>query len=246
LPVARGSRGPPWRLRPLDHCNDDRQTISVQLQIRDLAVTRGGRRIIEDLSFQVSAGEALLLTGPNGAGKTTLIRTLAGYLVPLTGTIKLDGDFRDRDLREALHYVGHMNSNKASLTTLENLHFWQAYLGGSAATQASRDRIWTALERFEIDPLADIPAGYLSAGQKRRLGLARLLVAERPVWLLDEPTVSLDARSTTLLAGVIDEHVRAGGLVVAATHLPLGLGAARELRLGWTPASAAVEGRANR
>ena len=94
------------------------------------------------------------------------------------------------------------------------------------------ERLWAALERFGLDPLAEIPAGYLSAGQKRRLGLARLLVARRPVWLLDEPTVSLDAQSTALLAKIIDTHVADGGLVVAATHLPLGLGDARELRLG--------------
>lgn len=207
---------------------------SVQLQIRDLVVTRAGRRVIDGLTFTVSAGEALLLTGRNGAGKTTLIRTLAGYLEPLTGSIGLQGWREDRDIREACHYVGHLDSNKVSLSVLENLRFWQAYLGSSAVESPEKmnDRLWAALEKFEIDPLADIPAGYLSAGQKRRLGLARLLVAERPIWLLDEPTVSLDARSTALLAGIIDAHVAAGGLVVAATHLPLGLGTARELRLG--------------
>lgn len=205
----------------------------MQLQIRDLVVARAGRRIIDGLSFEISSGEALLLTGRNGAGKTTLIRTLAGYLEPLSGAITLEGWDRERDMRQACHYVGHLDSNKAGLTVLENLRFWQAYLGKTGtAREALHDRLWSALERFEIDPLADIPAGYLSAGQKRRLGLARLLVAERPVWLLDEPTVSLDARSTGLLAGLIDAHVAAGGLVVAATHLPLGLAKARELRLG--------------
>lgn len=204
----------------------------MQLEVRDLVVARAGRRIIDGLSFEVPAGAALLLTGRNGAGKTTLIRCLAGYLTQVSGTITLDGFDPERDFREACHYVGHLNADKASLTVVENLRFWQAYLGLSKNAGEARDRLWTALERFEIDPLADIPAGYLSAGQKRRLGLARLLVAARPLWLLDEPTVSLDARSTALLAGVIDEHVASGGLVVAATHLPLGLGAARELRLG--------------
>lgn len=205
----------------------------MQLHIKDLVVVRAGRRILDGLSFGVSAGEALLLTGRNGAGKTTLIRTLAGYLAPLSGTIVLQGLDPDRDLREACHYVGHLDANKSSLTVLENLRFWQAYLGGAGDEPgAARDRLWSALERFEIDLLADIPAGYLSAGQKRRLGLARLLVAERPVWLLDEPTVSLDARSTALLAQVIDDHVAAGGIVVAATHLPLGLGKTSDLRLG--------------
>lgn len=212
----------------------------VQIQIRDLVVARAGRRVIDGLSFEVYSGEALLLTGRNGAGKTTLIRTLAGYLEPQSGTIDLNGWDKQRDMRESCHYVGHLDSNKASLSVIENLRFWQAYLGDAIApTGALHDRLWSALERFEIDALADIPAGYLSAGQKRRLGLARLLVAERPVWLLDEPTVSLDARSTALLAGLIDAHVAAGGLVVAATHLPLGLATAHELRLGEQVAAAA-------
>ncbi|HRY05758.1 MAG TPA: heme ABC exporter ATP-binding protein CcmA [Hyphomicrobiaceae bacterium] len=216
----------------------------MQLQIRDLVVARAGRRIIEGLSFELTSGEALLLTGRNGAGKTTLIRTLAGYLEAQSGTIALHGWDRDRDLREACHYVGHLDSNKASLTVLENLRFWQAYLGHAEQAAAARDdRLWLALDKFEIDPLADIPAGYLSAGQKRRLGLARLLVAERPVWLLDEPTVSLDARSTGLLARLIDAHVAGGGLVVAATHLPLGLIKSGELRLG-DEVKAAAAGRA--
>lgn len=195
-------------------------------------VARGGRRIIDGLSFAVQSGEALLLTGRNGAGKTTLIRALAGYLSPLSGTIRIDGFDDEREPREACHYVGHLDANKASLTVLENLRFWQSYLGGEGSGTMAEECLWAALERFGLDPLAEIPAGYLSAGQKRRLGLARLLVARRPVWLLDEPTVSLDAQSTALLAKIIDTHVADGGLVVAATHLPLGLGDARELRLG--------------
>lgn len=211
----------------------------MQLEIRELVVARGARRIIDQLSFDVAAGEVWLLTGRNGAGKTTLIRTLAGYLSPVSGSITLKGWDPERDPREACHYVGHLNADKASLTVLENLRFWQAYLGGTTADDAAaRDRVWAALERLEIEPLADIPAGYLSAGQKRRLGLARLLVAERPVWLLDEPTVSLDVQSTALLARVIETHAAAGGLVVAATHLALGLASARELRLGPTPHAA--------
>ncbi len=201
-------------------------------------VARAGRRIIDGLSFEVPTGEALLLTGRNGAGKTTLIRCLAGYLAQVSGAIALHGFDTERDFREACHYVGHLNANKSSLTVVENLRFWQAYLGPAEDPGQADDQLWTALERFEIDPLADIPAGYLSAGQKRRLGLARLLVAARPLWLLDEPTVSLDSRSTELLAGIIDEHVAAGGLVVAATHLPLGLVAARELRLAMPAAVA--------
>lgn len=210
----------------------------MQLHTIDLVVARGGRRIIDGLTFSVGSGEALLLTGRNGSGKTTLIRTLAGFLAPVSGSIELAGFDSDRDMREACHYVGHLDANKASLTVVENLRFWQAYLGdassGGPAGGAGQtgDAVWTALERLELAPLADIPAGYLSAGQKRRLGLARLMVAHRPVWLLDEPTVSLDAQSTALLAGIISAHVAEGGIVVAATHLPLGLTTSRELRLG--------------
>lgn len=207
----------------------------MQLHTIDLVVARGGRRIIDGLTFSVGSGEALLLTGRNGSGKTTLIRTLAGFLAPVSGSIELAGFDSDRDMREACHYVGHLDANKASLTVIENLRFWQSYLGdGSDGSEAgpANEAVWSALERLELAPLADIPAGYLSAGQKRRLGLARLMVAHRPVWLLDEPTVSLDAQSTALLAGIISAHVAEGGIVVAATHLPLGLTTSRELRLG--------------
>lgn len=207
----------------------------MQLHTIDLVVARGGRRIIDGLTFSVGSGEALLLTGRNGSGKTTLIRTLAGFLAPVSGSIELAGFDSDRDMREACHYVGHLDANKASLTVIENLRFWQSYLGdGSDGGEAgpANEAVWSALERLELAPLADIPAGYLSAGQKRRLGLARLMVAHRPVWLLDEPTVSLDAQSTALLAGIISAHVAEGGIVVAATHLPLGLTTSRELRLG--------------
>ena len=212
----------------------------VQLLTKDLVVARGGRRIIDGLSFAVGAGEALLLTGRNGSGKTTLIRTLAGFLAPVSGSITLQGFDAERDAREACHYVGHLDANKASLTVVENLRFWQSYLGDDSEAGGVSKALWSALDRLELAPLADIPAGYLSAGQKRRLGLARLMVARRPVWLLDEPTVSLDVQSTALLAGIISAHVAAGGIVVAATHLPLGLATSRELRLGDRAGSAAA------
>ncbi len=207
----------------------------MQLIAENLVVSRGGRVIVDGLSFAVASGEALLLTGRNGAGKTTLIRALAGFLAPTSGNVRLDGFDPDRDMREACHYVGHQNANKAALTVIENLRFWQRFLGGQPASGASEQLLLDAMERFELEPLADIPAGYLSAGQKRRLGLCRLLLAPRPVWLLDEPTVSLDAQSTALLAEVVGEHTAAGGLVLAATHLPLGLSRTRELRLAPRP-----------
>jgi len=205
----------------------------VQLVAEDLVLSRGGRVIVAALSFTVASGEALLLTGRNGAGKTTLIRALGGFLPLTSGAVRLDGFDDERDMREACHYVGHQNANKASLTVTENLRFWQRYLGDERLSDAEAfDRLHAAMERFELDTLADIPAGYLSAGQKRRLGLCRLVLAKRPLWLLDEPTVSLDTQSTAMLAEVVKEHRATGGLVIAATHLPLGLEDARELRLG--------------
>lgn len=183
--------------------------------------------IVADLSFRVAPGVVLQLTGPNGAGKTTLIRAVAGFLRPAGGSLRLEGGLPDTPVAEHCHYIGHLNGVKAKQTVAENLAFWGAYLGA-----ADRDQVDAALDMFGLTPLAGIAAGYLSAGQKRRVGLARLLVADRPVWLLDEPTVSLDAESTAMLANVIAHHVAAGGLAIAATHIPLGLASVTELRLG--------------
>lgn len=205
--------------------------MTLQLVVSDLEVKRGARSVVRELSFAVASGDVLLLTGANGAGKTTLIRALAGFLKPAGGTIRLTGVDDDREIGEYCHYVGHLNGIKASMSAVENLTFWGTYLAAGEAAAELGARIETALEHMNLEALADIPAGYLSAGQKRRLGLARLLVAARPVWLLDEPTVSLDASSVALLAGVIEAHVRGGGMVIAATHLNLGLAHARELQL---------------
>ena len=196
------------------------------LAVENLTVERGGRRVLTQLSFSVRAGEALLLVGPNGAGKSTLLRTIAGFLAPVSGSIRLAGA-EEQPLAERAHFVGHLNGMRVTLTVEENARFWARYLGGSA------DAVPAALERFGLAPLAAIPAGYLSAGQKRRLALSRLLLAPRPVWLLDEPSSSLDARSTEVLARVLDEHIATGGIVVAATHLALGVARSRELRLGF-------------
>jgi heme exporter protein A len=206
------------------------------LHADNLSIERGTRTVIASLSFTAKAGEALLLVGPNGAGKTTLIRALAGFISPSSGTISLAGDadkveFADRTISELCHYVGHLTGIKSSLTAEQNLAFWAEYLGGDEASPIA-DRVETALSDFGLSALADYPAGLLSAGQKRRLGLARLSVAARPIWLLDEPTVSLDAASTELLARLIQTHLAEGGLVIAATHLPLGLEAPVYLRLG--------------
>ena len=205
----------------------------MKLTVDTLHLERGARSVIANLSFAVGAGEALILTGANGAGKTTLLRALAGLLPPSDGKITLDGGASDATLAEQCHFIGHQNGLKSTLTASENLAFWGQYLDATPATPQTA-RIANALAHFNLTPLASIPAGYLSAGQKRRLGLARLLVTPRPVWLLDEPTVSLDAASVSLLASVINAHVAAGGIVIAATHLPLGLTSTRELRLSAT------------
>jgi heme exporter protein A len=204
----------------------------VRLISENLVVIRGSRTIIDGLSFEVAAGETLLLTGPNGAGKTTLIRTLAGIARPAAGSVRLDGGDGERELSEQCHYVGHANGAKSSLTVAENLAFWAAYLGSGDESAAISDRVSRALDQFDLEPLAAIPAVYLSAGQKRRLGLARVLLSKRPLWLLDEPTVSLDAASATRLAELIGAHVAGGGIAIAATHLPLGIAGAKYLRLG--------------
>jgi heme exporter protein A len=202
----------------------------VQLIAENLTLERGGRTVVGGLSFQLSSGEALLLTGPNGSGKTTLLRALAGFLAPASGKILLADAPPERERAELCHFVGHLDGLKNHLTVAENLSFWRDYLGEEREGRS----LDAALERFDLAPLADIPAGYLSAGQRRRLALARLGVAERPVWLLDEPTVSLDAASAGLLTKAIADHVGSGGLAVIATHVPIALERAREFRLGGT------------
>lgn len=203
--------------------------------MRDLVVLRGEKTVIDGLSFNAAGGEALFVTGPNGAGKTTLLRCLAGLIASSSGTVQFDGGDRDRTLGEQCHATGHANAVKPGLTVKENLSFWAAYLAGSPQETGARDaarRVDHALDRFALSALADIPARYLSAGQKRRAGLARLLVADRPIWLLDEPTASLDAASAGLVASAVDRHVSDGGIAIVATHAPLALAKASELRLG--------------
>ncbi len=198
----------------------------MKLILEHVTIARGARTLLADLSVTVSGGEALVLTGANGTGKTTLLRAIAGLFTPLAGSIRLEGGQAEQDRAEQCHYVGHLNGIKSTLTTTENLSFWAGYLDPGAT-----GRIERALRGFDLEALADIPAGYLSAGQKRRLGLARLLVAQRSVWLLDEPTVSLDQASVALVSAAVNTHVAAGGIAVAATHLPLGIADAREFRL---------------
>ena len=185
----------------------------MELIVTGLSVARGGIPVLEGLDFRLSAGEALILRGPNGVGKTTVLRTVAGLQPPLAGTIGLE--------REAMAYAGHADGIKATLTVRENLTFWAEVFGTG--------RIDTALTAFDLAGLADRAAGGLSAGQKRRLGLARMVVTGRPVWVLDEPTVSLDTSAVALFAQAVRAHLASGGMALMATPIDLGLTEARVL-----------------
>ncbi len=203
---------------------------SAILTVENLALARGGRRLTSDLSFEVAAGQALVVTGPNGAGKSTLLRALAGLLAPTSGRIAFTSPDAPPDDPPGLwaHYLGHSDALKSALTVRENLDFWAAALGGAH----QKGNPLEALAQVNLSHAADLPAGWLSAGQKRRAALARLFVARRPIWILDEPATALDAASQLRLAQAMADHRAQGGLIIAATHAPLGLEAARELRMG--------------
>jgi heme exporter protein A len=199
----------------------------MRLSGSELECVRGGKRVFADVGFAVGAGEALLLLGPNGAGKSSLLRMVAGLLRPAAGTLELAGADCDQSLAEQAHYLGHLDPLKSSLSVGENLRFWTRFLGGGRGEGPDE-----ALRAVGLERVGDLPAGYLSAGQRRRLSIARLVAVERPIWLLDEPASALDADGQALLRDLMRRHLAAGGLILAATHAPLGLDPARELRLG--------------
>jgi heme exporter protein A len=197
----------------------------MQLVADNLACSRGGREVFTGLNFSLSGGEALVVTGRNGAGKSSLLRMIAGLVAVTAGTLALTGGEAEATPGEQAHYLGHLDAVKLSLSVSENLNFWAAYLGGGTAVDA-------ALESVGLAPLAGLPAAYLSAGQRRRLSIARLVAVHRPVWLLDEPTSALDQPSQQRLAELMRGHLATGGMIVAAAHGPIGLERAREFKLG--------------
>ena len=202
----------------------------LQLQARGLAALRGEERIFSDLSFDLASGEALVVTGPNGSGKSTLIRTIAGLLPLDSGEViaRLDDEPIAR-VSEACHYLGHRNAMKRELSVEENLDFWRRHLGdfaGGSGVDAD-----AAADALGLASLLHLPFGYLSAGQQRRMAMAKLLVAWRPVWILDEPTAALDDAAEDMFAGLVSAHLARGGIAIAATHQPLGLEGVQELTM---------------
>lgn len=196
----------------------------LSLEVQGLGVGHGQSVLASDLAFSVTSGSGLLLRGPNGAGKSTLLLTLAGLLPPIAGAVTLVG--HDPDDGPAIHHCGHRNAIRPRLSVRETLAFWAAINGkGDLSIEA-------ALDRVGLGRIAHLDAGYLSAGQQRRLVLARLLVSPRPVWLLDEPSAALDAEGQSLLAGLIAEHLRNGGMAIIATHDQIPVVGLRTMTMG--------------
>src|ERR1700732_3582581 len=197
---------------------------NMRLSGRGVRCVRGGREVFSGIDFEVSSGEALAVTGANGAGKTSLLRLIAGLLTVAGGSIALEGGGSELTLPEQAHYLGHRDALKPALSVAENLAFWRDFLGGEVFEAGE------SLAAVGLDHAAHLPAAYLSAGQRRRLSLARLLAVRRPIWLLDEPANALDAAGQGLFVELMSDHLTRGGLIIAATHAPLGLGA-RGLRV---------------
>lgn len=203
----------------------------IRLVCENLSARRGDNLIFLNISFTLAAGEAMILTGRNGTGKSTLLRVVAGLLAPESGRavcfVAAEGE--ERPAREFSHYLGHRNGMKRELTVFENLTFWKSYLGDVGEGRGMS--VEAAAEAVDLAGITHLPYGYLSAGQQRRFAMARLLVAHRPVWILDEPTAALDRRADAMFEDLVRGHRDAGGIVIAATHHPLGLEGAQGLEL---------------
>jgi heme exporter protein A len=197
----------------------------MQLSGRGVICVRGGREVFAGLDFEAASGEAVAVVGRNGSGKTSLLRLIAGLLIPAGGTIALDGGDAELTLPEQCHYLGHRDALKPALSVAENLSFWADFLGGE------RLDAHESLATVGLDHATHLPAAFLSAGQRRRLSLARLLTVRRPVWLLDEPTTALDVAGQDMFGALMRDHLARGGLIIAATHMALGI-ESRELRIG--------------
>ncbi len=201
----------------------------MRLSASDLACRRGGREVFAGVGFSVAAGEALAISGRNGSGKSSLLRMVVGLLRVAGGRIALQGGDPELTVGEQAHYLGHQDALKPSLSVGENLRFWADFLAGAAPDVAA------PLAAVGLDALADLPAAYLSAGQRRRLSMARLIAVKRPIWLLDEPASTLDAAGQCRLSELMRTHLDGGGLILAAAHGAIGLEGASELRLGSEP-----------
>ncbi|MER8438662.1 heme ABC exporter ATP-binding protein CcmA [Mesorhizobium sp. M1312] len=201
----------------------------MRLIAENLGGERGGEAVFSGINFALEKGQALIVTGPNGAGKSTLLRVVAGLLPVAAGRVLIEGGGEDfPSVASACHYLGHQNAMKTALSVAKNLRFWRDFLGADFLGAEE------ALEAVGLDGIGHLPFGYLSTGQRRRAAIAKLLVSRRPLWLLDEPTAGLDKASEGRFGGMMRKHLEKGGIVVAATHLPLGLGGAKELRMGET------------
>ncbi|SIQ88903.1 heme exporter protein A [Rhizobium sp. RU20A] len=198
------------------------------LSVEGLAARRGEDYVFRDITVRLEAGEALVVTGPNGSGKSTFLRAVAGLLKPDLGEVHVSGTHTPVErTAELCHYLGHRNAMKRELTVEENLGFWKSFFGDVAPARGMT--ITEAAEAVGLPGILHLPYGYLSAGQQRRMAMAKLIVAGRPIWILDEPTAALDAASETLFADLVLRHRSAGGIVLAATHQPLGFEGAKSL-----------------
>ena len=201
----------------------------MKLVVDNMSLARAGRTIVSAVSLELLAGEALIVTGENGSGKSTTLRGIAGLLPPELGSISLfdeTGKVFENPVREYCHYLGHQNGMKPALSVRENLDFWQGFMGEAHLN------VEEALDEVDLIHAIDLPFSYLSAGQKRRVALARLLVSDRPVWILDEPTTGLDAPSVKLFANLARSFCGDGGILIAATHHPLGMKNSKTLEIG--------------